>query len=1170
MVTMNTASDARLVRETLQGETDSFNGLVERYLGVAQALAFAHVRTHADAEDVAQESFLKAYESLDTLRDPAKFGSWLGAIVRHTAARIKERRLRDANYIESQDQSDSVVVPDPGQQEFRAQIRKEIEKLDVSMREVIVLHYFAGKSSKEISEILDVKPTTVRKRLQRARESLGERLLEQAVIEVSPDKKRVVQIMALIAATSVNWRAAEAATAGAAKGFSLGGTTIAKIAAVTLVIVVAIALPILSYVSAEPTAGPASEEAGAVPSAEMEPTTTAVAMADPAAEPAAAPTPQAANADSEDGYLWRMHGLAVDENGEILEGAVIRLALKSSSYKHRIEAPLHFDTVRSDENGRFEFTDIPLERGKIFTAELRGTHGNLYAYTPYGSPRSPVTDPRYLLWFYPTESIAGIVKDEFGAPVAGANVTSLNYEAGQNWLFRFNDYTTVECDDQGRFSFPRLFAGQWTFVAKAEGFAPAISKYFPTGTNDARIEIRKGRTLAGIVVDSTTNTPVENVRFEIHARGGYMVGDYEVTSDANGRFEIEGIRIGRFHRIIQDSMYFDSEFEGRIEVLADQPVTQITIPVEKGGGTLSGRLFDEDSGEGISGVRVTASLDDPRRRRSRSSITTADGEFTILGLKRGEYSLAHSKNANMPVWDWHPESSPSGIHVGDGETVTGIEFPVSRRRRVSGIIVDDEGKPCPDVSVSIVFYSLEDRILGSPDQLDPTGDPWTNEDGAFSVFVPKNAKSFRIHAGKPGWTTGALHSMFLDEEGARDLKLTLFKAAAISGEIHDAEGQRMRGRIEFQVTGTESAGYITHVGMVSITDGSRSVLEITSFSPDESGRFYLGSLAPDTYTISNGDIETSVTVEAGEHRDGIILQMASPNSGRISGRATYRGEPIGNVYVHADTYGRRRGGAAVPQVQTSPDGTYLISGMTEGLYGFRAYVSLRRDGVEVQHTYSRRRLALDSQSRLEIDVPFAAGTGSVEGRVTLDGEPVSRLMISTSIDWDNGFTEEIEARTNMDGEYNILGLPERIHTLKIGTPLEETPVPIRENVEVETHADSTTQFDIVYETASLTVDIGGVKPGETTAVTLIAGEYDVDEITPAAYERLEWTALVIEQNVGDSVTIPKLPGGIYTVLVGAYDDSQPDDLSTFATLRYASKLVEISPGYENRIRIDIE
>ncbi len=80
-------SNAALVKQVLRGRRERFDVLVRRHLNAVYAVAYSFTTNHADAEDVAQDAFLKAYTSLDTLREPAKFEGWLIAIVRNSALR---------------------------------------------------------------------------------------------------------------------------------------------------------------------------------------------------------------------------------------------------------------------------------------------------------------------------------------------------------------------------------------------------------------------------------------------------------------------------------------------------------------------------------------------------------------------------------------------------------------------------------------------------------------------------------------------------------------------------------------------------------------------------------------------------------------------------------------------------------------------------------------------------------------------------------------------------------------------------------------------------------------------------------------------------------------------------------------------------------------------------
>ena len=78
-------SDEKAVCMALAGRRDAFGLLVSRYLPLVYAVAYARVGNAADAEDVAQETFLRAFQGLESLHEQRKFGAWLLTIARNTA-----------------------------------------------------------------------------------------------------------------------------------------------------------------------------------------------------------------------------------------------------------------------------------------------------------------------------------------------------------------------------------------------------------------------------------------------------------------------------------------------------------------------------------------------------------------------------------------------------------------------------------------------------------------------------------------------------------------------------------------------------------------------------------------------------------------------------------------------------------------------------------------------------------------------------------------------------------------------------------------------------------------------------------------------------------------------------------------------------------------------------
>lgn len=171
-----TATDAELVRESLTGDSDAFAALVERHRRLIYALALQKVHDPADADDVAQETFIKAYRSLHTLRDPARFGSWLYGIALRGA--MDWLRLRGKSVSLAND-----LVPFAASIQDTEEVRELVEavmnavgELSDAHRLVITLRYVHGLGAKEIAGQLGEARGAIRSRLFKAAQILRRRL----------------------------------------------------------------------------------------------------------------------------------------------------------------------------------------------------------------------------------------------------------------------------------------------------------------------------------------------------------------------------------------------------------------------------------------------------------------------------------------------------------------------------------------------------------------------------------------------------------------------------------------------------------------------------------------------------------------------------------------------------------------------------------------------------------------------------------------------------------------------------------------------------------------------------------------------------------------------------------------------------------------------------------
>ncbi len=182
---MTDFTDVELIEKMLGGETDAFGELVRRYQSAVYATALHRTGNFADAQDIAQEAFLKAYENLRSLREPAKFPGWLHTIATHECNHWR-RKQRESTPIEELQEPQIMEIsngrvrcPDEEleRKELRQLVLRAISSLPQKVGEVVTLYYIDGLSYGEIANFLSVPHSTVKGRLQMGRKQLKEEFI---------------------------------------------------------------------------------------------------------------------------------------------------------------------------------------------------------------------------------------------------------------------------------------------------------------------------------------------------------------------------------------------------------------------------------------------------------------------------------------------------------------------------------------------------------------------------------------------------------------------------------------------------------------------------------------------------------------------------------------------------------------------------------------------------------------------------------------------------------------------------------------------------------------------------------------------------------------------------------------------------------------------------------
>jgi RNA polymerase sigma-70 factor (ECF subfamily) len=181
-------NDAKLVEMVQRGDKAAFDVLVLKYQHKVLKLVTRYVRDPVEAEDIAQEAFIKAYRALPSFRGESAFYTWLYRIAANTAKNVlvsSRRRLVDYS-LDLQDPEDyaaQVLLKDGDTpegmlltEEIRQTVTDAMQQLPDDLREAITLRELEGLSYEEIAVVMECPVGTVRSRIFRAREAIDKKL----------------------------------------------------------------------------------------------------------------------------------------------------------------------------------------------------------------------------------------------------------------------------------------------------------------------------------------------------------------------------------------------------------------------------------------------------------------------------------------------------------------------------------------------------------------------------------------------------------------------------------------------------------------------------------------------------------------------------------------------------------------------------------------------------------------------------------------------------------------------------------------------------------------------------------------------------------------------------------------------------------------------------------
>lgn len=175
-------SMAGLVRRMIEGDSQSFDQLMEYYYPKVLRMAYLISGSHADSEDIVQETFVLCWTNRKKIKEPEYFGNWLYRTLTREAWRFckNKRKEQPAEEVFGEEEPETASVLEEVMMRSRDQeLYKAIKNLPVKQRTAVVLYYFNQLSTREIAGIMGCLEGTVKSRLYTARVNLKQELIKE-------------------------------------------------------------------------------------------------------------------------------------------------------------------------------------------------------------------------------------------------------------------------------------------------------------------------------------------------------------------------------------------------------------------------------------------------------------------------------------------------------------------------------------------------------------------------------------------------------------------------------------------------------------------------------------------------------------------------------------------------------------------------------------------------------------------------------------------------------------------------------------------------------------------------------------------------------------------------------------------------------------------------------
>jgi len=979
-------SDACIVGQVLGGERQRFSLLVERYLPVVHAVAYVHLGNHTDAEDIAQDAFLKAFQSLDTLREYSSFGPWLITITKNKCRDLGVKRNREVPLSEHPEPV-AGSVSDLDREELHKLLRTQIQQLDEKHRDVLLMHYFAGKTTREIAVLLGITAAAAEKRLQRARDTLGRKLIDELGAALAPEtstKERVARTMAAIATIRVPWLTvgptSTSPVAGSTAQMVSGLITTNKFLVGSIVVVLTAVSTWMAVEKRQRGVQPLGPRISASTSGidlnqALNPDTNAPAFA-PSDEPIEPVDYLAESAHEEDAKTLTAGVIS----GRVYDGdaghGIAEAKIRAKPIPYRTDMPS--GEAETDDSGNYHIDGLGESQYRVYLAWVEG-----YQHAKQWSEKrvevrfdSPNNDVDFSL--SKGIQVTGTVIDHNGLPVAAAKVSIDSMQALRG--------DRVTCDEYGAFEIAGLtpiddlylqpikqglaLRPQGPFSLTEEGLHGITLTMSPAASIEGRVVNPAGEPLVGMEVSVGSE--------DVGSYGGLKTK----PADEDGNFKISGLFAGTYSFCIAhagESRFRRINYIPPFSVGPGDEMTDVLVVYEDDTYTIAGRVTNTD-GEPVVGAEIVCS--GPARYPHATS--GSDGAFRVRVPVNGLYTVrvTHETYGAVTVESVAAGSDGVEIVLGKSGTVEGQVVHAHTGEPVTDFLLTDP-KSRPEVAEGRRLISVLDM------------------DGRFHL-TGIDRPEMTIHVEAPGFiSTSEVVSGIQPEKTISGVVLRLEPASPIRGMVTNTGGEPVVGANIFFDSAPPEVFQSNFVVSKS----------------DLAGTFYIDRIPAkfERMCADHTDYAPACVDVDPRRTESELVEIVLTSGCSIEGIVTVNGEPIPDQAVHIQPLERYS--------RTDENGRYAITKLAAGEVSVFVGRSIGSGDGQVGRTHTRT-VVLEDGEMAVVDFDLREWDTVLEGVVKVNGQPPgpSRMEVRVTFD-DSDFDENMYyAYADELGYYRVEGV----------------------------------------------------------------------------------------------------------------------------------------------------